>query len=285
MMKTHTETGTSRYVTIQEGGNDFRMHLNDAGTGDVVVFLHGMGPGASGWSNFARNVDPFVAAGYRVLLPDCGGFNKSDPLVPKETRGLVNARMINALLDELGVEKVHLVGNSMGGGTSLHFALDYPERVGKMLLMGPGGLGQSLFNPMPMEGIKLIFQVYREPTLDNVRRLVQVFIHDKSLITDDLVQQRFEALMRYPEHISNMLKGPEMNGLGMADLSPQLHRIQASTLVTWGRDDRFIPLDNGLKLVWGLPNAEFHVFSRCGHWAQWEHADRFNRLALDFFAE
>jgi 2-hydroxy-6-oxonona-2,4-dienedioate hydrolase len=91
--------------------------------------------------------------------------------------------------------------------------------------------------------------------------------------------------MSRPDHLTNMLKGPEMTGKGMQDLTPRLAQVQAPTLITWGRDDRFVPLDNGLKLLWGLANAELHVFSKCGHWAQWEHADKFNRRVLDFLGE
>ncbi|WP_421956397.1 alpha/beta fold hydrolase [Polaromonas sp.] len=279
---TLTEAGTSRFARIKEAGLDLQLHYNDAGTGDVVIFLHGMGPGASGWSNFARNAQAFVDAGYRVILPDCPGFNKSDALVPEETRGLINARAVKGLMDVLGIEKAHFIGNSMGGGTALHMALDYPERMKKMVLMGPGGVGQSLFSPMPMEGIKLIFGVYRQPSLDSLKKLLQVFVFNASRVTDELVNQRYEAMMAFPEHLANMLKGPEMNGRGMLDLSPRLGQISTPTLVTWGRDDRFIPLDNGLKLVWGLADAELHVFSKCGHWAQWEHADKFNSRALNF---
>jgi len=74
-----TESSTSKFVTINEKGlSNFRIHLNDAGQGEAVIMLHGGGPGAGGWSNYYRNIGPFVAAGYRVILQDAPGFNKSD---------------------------------------------------------------------------------------------------------------------------------------------------------------------------------------------------------------
>ena len=278
-----SESATSKFVTINEKGlSNFRIHLNDAGQGETVIMLHGGGPGAGGWSNYYRNIGPFVAAGYRVILQDAPGFNKSDPIVMDEQRGLVNARSVKGMMDALGIEKAHLVGNSMGGAGALNFALEYPERTGKLILMGPGGLGSSLFAPMPMEGIKLLFKLYAEPSLETLKQMLNVFLYDQSLITDELVQGRWANMQRNPEHMKNFLLSAQKVPLSAWDVSPRLPEIKAKTLVTWGRDDRFVPLDSGLKLIWGLQDAELHVFNKCGHWAQWEHAEKFNRLVIDF---
>jgi len=280
-----TETATSKKVHVKEGTLDLDIHYNDAGKGDVVIMLHGGGPGASGWSNYYRNIDAFVDRGYRVILMDSPGYGKSDPIVTGETRAVVQARAVKGLMDALDIRQAHLVGNSMGGATSLSFALDYPDRLSKMVLMGSGGLGTSLFNALPMEGIKAIFQVYRDPTLENLKRLIQVFVFDPSKMTEELIKSRFDNMMGNREHLSNYVKSMELNARGFSfDLSPRLGEIKAKTLVIWGRDDRMVPLDHALKLVWGLPSAELHVFAKCGHWAQWEHAEEFNRLALDFLA-
>lgn len=284
-MSTFTEASTSKFAQVSEKGLDLRLHYNEAGQGEAVIMLHGGGPGAGGWSNFNRNFDAFVERGYRVILLDCPGFNKSDTIAVTESRGIVNARAVKGLMDVLKIERAHLVGNSLGGITSLSFALEYPERLSKLVLMGPGGLGPSLFHALPMEGIKLMFNLYRDPTLDNLKRMIQVFVYDPSRITEELLNGRYANMMRNPEHLKNFMESFERNpGSLMKDLSPQLGDIKADTLVIWGRDDRFVPLDHGVKLVWGLPSAQLHVFSHCGHWAQWEHAAGFNRLVLDFLA-
>jgi len=281
-----TEAATSKTVKIKEANLELKIHYNEAGEGDVVIMLHGGGPGAGGWSNYYRNIDAFVNKGYRVILMDCPGFNKSDPIVSSETRGLMHARAVKGLMDALGIERAHLIGNSMGGATSLHFALDYPDRLGKLVLMGPAGMGASLFQAMPLEGIKLLFQTFNEPTLENLKRMIQVFVYDPSQITNELLEGRYQNMMRNAEHLTNYVKSAELNPKGfVTDLTPRLGEIKAETLITWGRDDRFVPLDHGLKLVWGIPKAELHVFSKCGHWAQWEHAEKFNRLAIDFLAQ
>ena len=274
-----TEESTSRYA--EAGGH--RLHYHDAGSGPVVVMLHGGGPGAGGWSNFNRNLAPFVEAGYRVILLDCPGFNRSSPLVSADPRGLINARAVVALMDVLDIPKAHLVGNSMGGLSALTFALEYPDRLDHMVLMGSAGLGQSLFQPSPQEGIKLLMKLYRQPSLENLHAMLQVFVYDPSVLTEALVQSRWQAMQRCSEHLANFVRSNEMNPRALfIDLTPRLPEIKAKTLVIWGRDDRFVPLDNGLKAAWGIPDADLHVFSRCGHWAQWEHAQKFNELTLGF---
>nr|WP_286164281.1 alpha/beta hydrolase [Azoarcus sp. DN11] len=115
-MNQYTESTTSRFAKINEKGfEDFQVHFNEAGDGEAVIMLHGGGPGAGGWSNYSRNLGPLVQAGYRVILKDSPGFNKSDPVVMDEQRGLVNARAVKGLMDALNIGKAHLVGNSMGG--------------------------------------------------------------------------------------------------------------------------------------------------------------------------
>lgn len=273
------ESSTSRYV--EAGGH--RLHYHDAGQGPVVIMLHGGGPGAGGWSNFNRNIEAVVAAGYRAILLDCPGFNKSSPVVSGDPRGLINARAVAALMDALKVSRSHLVGNSMGGLSALSFALEFPDRLDRMILMGSGGLGQSLFQPTPQEGIKLLMRLYKQPTLENLHAMLQVFVYDTSVLTEELVQQRWRAIQDNGEHLANFVKSNEINPRALfVDFTPRLSEIKARTLVIWGRDDRFVPLDNGIKAVWGIPEADLVVFGRCGHWAQWEHAEKFNRMALDF---
>jgi len=280
-----TEAATSKYQQIKEGFLNLKVHYNEAGNGETVFMLHGGGPGAGGWSNFSRNIGPFVDAGYRVILLDCPGFNKTDPIVlnADQDRFLANAMAVKGLMDALNIKKAHLVGNSLGGATSLAFALAYPDRLDKMVLMGPGGVGSySSFVPMPPEGIKLLFNLYVNPSMENLKKMIDVFVYDPSKISEELIKGRYDNMMRNDgEHMKNFMKSTQARSV-FVDLSPRFGEIKAKTLVTWGRDDRFVPLDHGLKVLWGIPDAQMHVFSKCGHWAQWEHADEFNRLVTDF---
>lgn len=280
-----TEAATSRFAHIKEGDLDLRIHYNDAGSGaETVVMLHGSGPGASGWANFSRNIDPMVAAGHRVILMDCPGWSKSDPIICSSSRSELNGRALKGLLDALGLDKVHIVGNSMGGHSAVAFTLANPQRVGKLVLMGGGTGGPSLFQPMPLEGIKLLQGLYRDPTLENLKKMLNVFMFDASRLTEDLIQARLDNMLSRRDHLENFVKSLELNPKQFPDVSPRLGEIAAPTLVIWGRDDRFVPMDVGLRLLWGMQNAQMHIFNRCGHWAQWEHAEAFNKMVIDFLA-
>jgi 2-hydroxy-6-oxonona-2,4-dienedioate hydrolase len=282
---TFTESSSSRFVDVRDGDAGFRIHYNDCGDGPgVVVMLHGSGPGASGWANFHRNVEPLVDAGWRVLLIDCPGWSRSDSVVCTGSRSDLNARITKGVLDALGIERAHLIGNSMGGHSAVAFALAYPERVGRMVLMGGGTGGPSQFMPMPTEGIKLIQALYRDPSIENLKRMMAAFVFDTSSLTEALYRARLENMLARRDHLENFVKSLAANPRQYPDYGHRLGEIKARTLVVWGRDDRFVPFDIGLRLVWGLPDADLHLFSRCGHWAQWEHAEKFNRMVVEFLA-
>lgn len=271
-----SEEATSKYA--QAG--DIRIHYNEVGEGDAVIFLHGGGPGATSWSNFFKNVG-VVSEQYRCLLVDQPGFGKSDSVTMTEPRSTVNARAIRDLMDVLGIEKASLIGNSMGGATSITFAVDYPDRIDKLIVMGSGGATAApLFAPSPTEGIKILNEVFESPSVEGLRRLINVMLFDGSMVPDEVLEQRYKTIMDNPDHLTARRNSVTT----MRDLSGQLPGIEAPTLVLHGRNDRVVPLENGLRLVTSIPNSRLVVLNQCGHWAQYEHADVFNRLVMDFLA-
>jgi 2-hydroxy-6-oxonona-2,4-dienedioate hydrolase len=282
-MSRFNEENTSHFVNIEDAGRTLNIHYNDIGDGNnVVVMLHGSGPGATGWANFNRNIDPLIDAGFRVLLINCPGWGKTDTVVCAESRSELNGRVVKAVIDQLGINKTSLLGNSMGGHSAVAFALANPDNVDKLVLMGGGTGGVSSFVPMPTEGIKLIGALYREPTLENLKRMMNVFVYDASDLTEDLMQARLTNLLARPDHLENFVKSLQAHPKQFPDQSARLDEINAETLIVWGRNDRFVPVDTGYRLNAGILNSQLHVFNKCGHWAQWEHAEKFNRLVLDF---
>lgn len=280
---TYTEESTSRFAQVELDGTSFRIHYNEIGEGDrVVVMLHGSGPGATGWANFNRNIDPFVAAGFRVLLINCPGWGQSDPVVCTGSRSDLNAGAVKGVLDALGIARADLVGNSMGGHSATAFALANPERTGKLVLMVGGTGGPSLYAPMPTEGIKQLQGLYRDPTIEKLKAMMNVFVYDPSALTEAQMQMRLENMLARRDHLENFVKSLAVNPRQFPDQNARLHEISAPTLIVWGRDDRFVPMDVGLRLLAGIANSQLHVFARCGHWAQWEHADTFNAMVLAF---
>lgn len=284
MSKQWTEAETSKFILIQDGANTFNVHYNDIGQGDrVVVMLHGSGPGTSGWANFNRNIQPLTDAGYRVILMDCPGWGKSDTVLNDSgSRSHFNARILKGLVDALSLSKISLVGNSMGAHSVVAFTLEYPDLVDKQILMGGGTGGGGIFTLKPAEGIKRINKLYKEPNFENLKEMMDIFVYDNSRLTEEMFTKRFDSILSRKDHLENFVQSAKANPKQFPDVSYRLPEINHETLIIWGRDDRFVPMDTGLILLNGLQRAELHIFNRCGHWAQWEYADKFNRMTLDF---
>ncbi len=120
------------------------------------------------------------------------------------------------LLDRLGVQgRVPLLGNSLGGGTAVRFALDYPDRAGKLILMGPGGLSVNLFAPDPTEGVKALAKFNYEPTRENLEAFIRIMVFDQKLVTPELVDERF-AIASTPESLAaTRAMGKVVRGAGL----------------------------------------------------------------------
>ncbi|WP_410602140.1 4,5:9,10-diseco-3-hydroxy-5,9,17-trioxoandrosta-1(10),2-diene-4-oate hydrolase [Amycolatopsis sp. lyj-90] len=274
-----------KYATVQGG---LKLHYHEAGVEhpETVILLHGGGPGASAWSNFGRNL-PVFAKNYRTLAIDQPGFGRSDKPTEHPQYFRHSADAVVGLMDELGIERAHFVGNSLGGGASVRLALNHPQRAGRLVLMGPGGLSLNLFAPDPTEGIKNLgrFSAPPGPSREKLEAFLRIMVHDQSLITDELIDERFAAASA-PESLAAMkamgksFAQPDTYEEGM--LWREAHRLRQRVLLIWGREDRVNPLDGALLALKTIPRAQLHVFGGCGHWAQLEKFDEFNRLALDF---
>ncbi|CAJ1579237.1 4,5:9,10-diseco-3-hydroxy-5,9,17-trioxoandrosta-1(10),2-diene-4-oate hydrolase [[Mycobacterium] wendilense] len=277
-----TFESTSRFAQVRP---DMRLHYHEAGdpSAPPVVLLHGGGPGASSWSNFSRNI-AVLARHFRVLAVDQPGYGHSDKHTEHEQYNRYSATALLNLFDHLGIERAPLVGNSLGGGTAVRFALDNPKRAGRLVLMGPGGLSTNLFAPDPTEGVKLLGRFTMEPTRENLEKFLRIMVFDQSLITPELVDERF-AIASTPESLAAAkAMGKSFAGadfeLGM--MWRDVYKLRQPVLLIWGREDRVNPLDGALVAIKQIPRVQLHVFGQCGHWAQLEKFDEFNKLTVDF---
>jgi 2-hydroxy-6-oxonona-2,4-dienedioate hydrolase/2,6-dioxo-6-phenylhexa-3-enoate hydrolase len=277
LMAELTNESTSHVVDI----GWTKIGYNEAGSGEVpLILLHGAGAGATSWSNFVLNI-PVFAEQHRVLAVDQPGYGKSDPYVMKESRNTVNARAVKDLMDALGIERANLVGNSMGGGTSLAFAVDYPDRIEKMVLMGSGGGGPALFTTAPTEGAKALQAVYYETTFEKFRAFFDVMLYDGKSVPDEVLRQRAAGVSQ--PHLDAW---KESVGLApQRGLVNELPSVKTPALIIHGRNDRVVPLEASLSLLSMLQNSQLHVFNRCGHWVQYEVAEEFNKMVLDFVSK
>lgn len=260
-----------------------KVAYHEVGEGEVTILLHGGGPGASGFSNFSRNIGP-LSAGRRVITIDLPGYGGSDNRDIEGSMFDALSAVLIGFMDALDIQKASLVGNSLGGGTSLRTALDHPDRVEKLVLMGAGG-SLPIHSVFPTPGLMKMFTYYLGdgPSEKKLQAIINELVYDPKLISPELFQQRLEASMR-PDVVANpplrQRKGPSAI---RDDLWREpLHKVKHPVLLIWGREDKVIPLDSAFLYQKTLPNAELHVFPRCGHWAQWEKADQFNALVGQF---
>lgn len=265
-------------VRIRTGA--FESNVHDAGRGAPVLLIHGSGPGVSAWANW-RLVIPALAGRRRVIAPDMVGFGHTDR--PAGQRYDMDAWVRQAidLLDALDLGRVDLVGNSFGGALALALAIRHPQRVRRLVLMGSVGV------PFPITpGLDAVWGY--EPSLATMRRLLDIFAHDRALVNDDLARLRYEASIRpgFQASFAAMFPAPRQRWVdAMASAEADIRALPHETLVIHGREDQVIPLQNSLTLSRWIPNSQLHVFGHCGHWTQIEHNARFNRLVEDFLAE
>jgi 2-hydroxy-6-oxonona-2,4-dienedioate hydrolase/4,5:9,10-diseco-3-hydroxy-5,9,17-trioxoandrosta-1(10),2-diene-4-oate hydrolase len=271
-----TAEGTSRFV--QAGGH--RLHYHEAGEGPSLLMIHGGGPGAGGWSNYRRNIDA-LSERFRVVIPDLPGFGRSDK--PQIATSLYRylADSMRDLLDALQIDHAHIVGNSLGGATAVKLALDTPDRVDRLVLMGPGG-GLQLFTPRPSEGVKQLFSYYEGggPTPAKLEKFLDCMVFDRGAITEELFNERLEASLQ--PGLKESWPFSNVRPPIMETLWKDYDRLKSRTLVIWGRDDRTVPIDNAWAMLNQIPDVRLHVFGKTGHWAQWERAAEFNQLVLGF---
>jgi len=265
-----------RYVTLPNG---YRIHYLDEGSGPVVVFLHGSGSGACGHSNFKGNYPALVQAGYRVILPDLIGYGYSDK--PDDVNYPLSffIECVKQALDAIGVSKYTLVGNSLGGAIALGYALDHPQNVEKLVLMAPGGVeDQPDYFKMPgMAVMKEIFMSAEPVTPARLRMFLEgALVHDKSVIDDELVNERHALmLMQNPQVVKTMV---------VPNMTDRLGEIRCPALGFWGINEKMMPETGIMKLAKGMPNLRMITVPKCGHWVMVEHRDLFNRTTIDFLA-
>ncbi|WP_333821862.1 alpha/beta fold hydrolase [Pinisolibacter sp.] len=263
---------------VRTGAFDTNVH--DRGAGAPVVFIHGSGPGVSAWANW-RGVLPVLSECFRVIAPDMVGFGFTDRPAGMDYRREVWVKQAIDLLDELGLERVDIVGNSFGGAIALALAIAHPQRVRRLVLMGSVGVSFPI-----TEGLDRVWG-YR-PSLAEMRAMLDIFAFDRALVTDELAELRYRASIRpgFQESFSAMFPAPRQRWVdALASDEIDIRALPHETLVIHGRDDRVIPLEASLRLAGLIDRAQLHVFGRCGHWTQIEHAARFNRLVGDFLAE
>ncbi|HEX5689049.1 MAG TPA: alpha/beta hydrolase [Roseiflexaceae bacterium] len=256
-------------------------NYHEAGSGAPGILIHGSGPGVSAWANW-RLAIPALSEHLHVFAYDQLGFGYSE--LPEQSDHSLERWTDHLLsfMQAVGLKRAHLIGNSMGAAVALAAAVTHPEAVDRLVLMGPMGVNFPL-----TEGLDAVWGY--TPSIANMKRLLAVFTYDHDrFVTDELAELRYKASLRpgMQESFSSMFPEPRQSRIAaMATYENRLHEVRAPTLIVHGREDQVIPLASSMKLIQALDNAQLHVFGRCGHWTQIEHAAAFNRLVRDFLTE
>ena len=275
-----SNTAEPQFLKTSQGLSiHYTDHHATGGEQGTLVFIHGSGPGASGWSNFKHNVAAFQSAGYRCVVYDQWGYGKTDkPTDIDHTLEFFVDGLI-ALLDALGLHGVTLVGNSLGGAVALGMALKHPERVQKLILMAPGGI-ESREDYFAMEGIQTMVKHPMgspEFTRDVLAKLLTLLVYNPEIVDDELIDERWTTLQTQNSHV--------LATMAIPDLSGQVGQLDQPILVFWGTEDKFCPASGVWKMLKGGGQVQAELLNNCGHWVMTEYPELFNTRCLEFLAK
>lgn len=260
--------------------NGINVNYHDQGSGFPITLIHGSGPGVSAWANW-RLIIPVLAQQARVIAPDMLGFGFTQR-VPGQIYSMdIWVEQTLGLLDALGIDQTDLVGNSFGGALALAFAIRYPNRVRRLVLMGSVGVPHEI-----TPGLDAVWGY--EPSFENMRKIMDLFAFNRHLVNDELAMLRYKASIQegFQESFSAMFPAPRQRWVdAMCSPEDAIKALPHETLVVHGRDDLIIPLITSTTLANWIPKAQLHVYGQCGHWTQIEHSARFAQLVINFINE
>ncbi|MCH9037618.1 MAG: alpha/beta fold hydrolase [Chloroflexi bacterium] len=280
-MSTSKEEGLSapQECRIRVGSVDVRYLV--AGAGSPVLLVHGLGNSAAAWRS---NIGP-LSEGFHVYAVDLPGHGLSAPYNGKYSLSY-GAHFIGGFLDALNLKSVGIIGSSLGGMLALKTALDLPEKVKRLVLVGSAGLGREMAPFLRWLTIPILGQLMARPSRRTTRLSLEKAVFDPSFITDDLVEEayRYRAI---PGATSTMLKilrtGTNIRGqkAGFV-LLDQLDSLGTPTLILWGAQDSIFPVAHARRAHGRIPGSKLHIFQDCGHWPQMEKSEEFNALVTQF---
>lgn len=276
----HVEDSPEVGKEIIADGIRTNVHLTGPPDAPAVLLLHGSGPGVTAWANWRMTI-PALAEHFRVVAPDVVGFGftaRPDDVVYDLQTWTSHAL---GVLEALDIPRAHVIGNSFGGSLAMSLAIHHPGRVDRMVLMGAAGVPFQL-----TPGLDAVWGY--EPSVEAMEDLLRIFAYNPGLAGRDLAELRYRASIRpgVQEAFRTMFPPPRQAALdAITHAVEDVAAISAPTLIVHGRDDQVIPPSNATDLLALIDDARAHLFGRCGHWTQIEHAAAFNRLVVDFLMD
>jgi 2-hydroxy-6-oxonona-2,4-dienedioate hydrolase len=272
MIRTESSTEVGSFLDV----DGIQTFFVERGDGEAVVLIHGAAPGACSLVSWQPNLDPLAKAGFWVIAYDQPGFGYSG--LPEDHSMEYRVQHAKAFVDALGLTHYHLIGNSVGAYVAARLALEDP-RVDRLVLISSSVLaprGSEAADTMAREHSAQLREF--SPSLESVRAMTMKTLYKPELVTEELVQARFEMSSgpRYEAQVARRSAAPQR------PILDELPKLAPKTLILWGKNDRGAAVERALLLFDLIPGAELHVFDECGHWVQWDQADRFNQIVSAF---
>jgi len=271
-----------RYVTI----HGYRRAYVRAGSGPALLLIHGIGDSSDTW----RPVVEQLAEHYTVIAPDLLGHGRSEkPRADYSVAGFANG--MRDLLSALEVDRVSVVGHSLGGGVAAQFAYQFPDRCERLVLVGSGGVGRTvspLLRVAAVPGIELLMPFLGLSPIRFASRLgaelLRVF--DTALGRDaEEILAVFDALPDTEARMAilrTLRSSIDWNGQVITMVDRAYLAEGVPTLIVWGRRDAIIPLGHGRLIHTVMPGSEFEVFDEAGHFPHHTDPARFVRVLRAF---
>jgi pimeloyl-ACP methyl ester carboxylesterase len=269
----------SRFAAV----NGLRVHYQEAGQTDAppVILIHGFSSSTLVWSEVLLKI---AAAGFRVIAPDLLGHGYSAKPRHNEYTIASQARLIAGLLDALGIARADIVGSSYGGAVAASCALDYPDRVERLVLVG------AVTNNEPTK--YLLLRLFGFPVLGDIvsplligsrsllrQRMKRVYDRHSCVLDDRRLEARHRPLRAANTHRAIIRTVRHWN----ADrIERDAHLIKQPTLLVWGETDPEVPLRNGEYLNRQIENSRLIVFRNCGHLPHEEYPLAFTEVIAGF---
>jgi 4,5:9,10-diseco-3-hydroxy-5,9,17-trioxoandrosta-1(10),2-diene-4-oate hydrolase len=266
-----TKEATDHFAEVK----GIKIHYNEAGSGPALICTHGGGPGANAWDNTKWSFD-MLAESFRVILMDMPGFGESQKLVKREgvPMDVFCSKLQLGLMDQLGIDRAHLYGSSAFSATAVRFAIDYPDRVGSVVVQAwsPAGGHRT-------PGLESLAAFAQNPIRENMVKMVEYFVPRPELRPDSFIDGRFQMALT-PGHLESRR---EFSGQSNGDLKPDLPRFKTHALILWGDKDGVIPVEEVFDALALIPNSRAYIWGdNSGHFVCYEHPEEFAGLLTAF---
>jgi pimeloyl-ACP methyl ester carboxylesterase len=268
----------SHFVTVDQ----VRLHYQEKGNGPALVLIHGYGASTQDWSEV---FDP-LAQRFRVIAVDLKGFGFSEKR-PGDYAIPTQAGLVLKFLDQLGIERASVCGNSMGGAVALLCALNDPRRVERLILVDSVATNQAAWESGLVPRILLkpvigpILGALALTSDDIVRHGLSRSLYDKSLATPQRLESYYRPLRTRNGQQATLAVARQWD---LSILEKNLHRVQPPTLIVWGADDELIPLKHGQSTHQHIRGSQLVVFPQCGHVPQIEKPREFVETVSKFLS-